>query len=559
MTAQAIGRLEPARRHPLILALLAELYLERGDELLDLFDKLLRYADNRVRRRVDEQRRRTARQRDELATLARQLSRLLVESAATGELPMARIEREVGLDRVRAAAAVPDDALPPLDQQQLDVLLASHSYLRPAVLELLADLELDAAPADRALLDAIAATARGARSKLLDDVALEVLPKAWRTWVLDDGRVRRVRYELALWFAVRDALRAGRLFRPVSRRYADPTSFLMPTARWEADREELAVTFGRPVDGAARLDELEGDQRAQLYRLQAAIDAGDGVRLYRGHVVLDPVTADPVDADAQRLASELGARLPRLELTELLLEVDAWTQFTAHLTHAAGATPRMAHLSEHLHAALLAAATNLGPTRMAASSDLSYRQLAWATEWYLGDEQLQAANAVLVDYLHRLELAAHWGNGTFSSSDGMRSPARARAATADPLAREFGWRRGGLTTLCWTSDQNSQYGTKVVSVAEREASHTLDGILHNQTTLQIGEHTTDTHGATALVFALFDLLGLSFIPRLRDAGELRLHRIGTPTGLAVDELLNSKIRPAASPTATTTYYASPDR
>lgn len=31
-------------------------------------------------------------------------------------------------------------------------------------------------------------------------------------------------YELALWFAVRDALRAGRLYRPVSRRYADPTS-----------------------------------------------------------------------------------------------------------------------------------------------------------------------------------------------------------------------------------------------------------------------------------------------------------------------------------------------
>ncbi|MDP8967184.1 MAG: DUF4158 domain-containing protein, partial [Actinomycetota bacterium] len=101
MTAQAIGRMEPARRHPVILALLAELHLERGDELLDLFDKLLRYADSRARRRVDEQRRKTARQRDELATLARQLSRILVETATTGELPMNRIEREIGLDRVR--------------------------------------------------------------------------------------------------------------------------------------------------------------------------------------------------------------------------------------------------------------------------------------------------------------------------------------------------------------------------------------------------------------------------------------------------------------------------
>ncbi len=36
---------------------------------------------------------------------------------------------------------------------------------------------------DRNLLDAIIATGRAIRSKLPDDVALEVLPKAWRTWV----------------------------------------------------------------------------------------------------------------------------------------------------------------------------------------------------------------------------------------------------------------------------------------------------------------------------------------------------------------------------------------
>ena len=85
------------------------------------------------------------------------------------------------------------------------------------------------------------------------------------------------------------------------------------------------------------------------------------------------------------------------------------------------------------------------------------------------------------------------------------------------------------------TDQYSQYGTKVVSVAEREE------ILH--TKLPIAEHTTDTHGATELVFALFDLLGLRFIPRLRDAGDLRLHRLGPPSGLPVDAVLRSKARP----------------
>jgi hypothetical protein len=115
MTAQAIARFEARTRHPLILAVLAVLYLERGDELLDLFDKLLRYADSRARRRVDEQRRKTARQRDELATLARQLSRILVESRRRPEMRCAparspgRRRRTLG----RRAEASPSAATPP--------------------------------------------------------------------------------------------------------------------------------------------------------------------------------------------------------------------------------------------------------------------------------------------------------------------------------------------------------------------------------------------------------------------------------------------------------------
>ena len=59
--------------------------------------------------------------------------------------------------------------------------------------------------------------------------------------------------------------------------------------------------------------------------------------------------------------------------------------------------------------------------------------------------------------------------------------------------------------------------------------------------------TPPTRTATELVFALFDLLGLSFIPGPRDVSELRLHRIGAPTGLPVDALLTSKIQRGTRP------------
>lgn len=49
--------------------------------------------------------------------------------------------------------------------------------------------------------------------------------------------------------------------------------------------------------------------------------------------------------------------------------------------------------------------------------------------------------------------------------------------------------------------------------------------MDNETELPIVEHPTDTAGYTELVFALFDLLGLKFSPRIRNMGDQRLYRI----------------------------------
>ncbi len=84
-----------------------------------------------ARRRVDEQRRRGARQRDELAALGHRLARILLECAATRELPIDRVRNEVGLERLQAAAAIDPADLPPIDVQQLDQIRGSYGHCAP--------------------------------------------------------------------------------------------------------------------------------------------------------------------------------------------------------------------------------------------------------------------------------------------------------------------------------------------------------------------------------------------------------------------------------------------
>ena len=118
--------------------------------------------------------------------------------------------------------------------------------------------------------------------------------------------------------------------------------------------------------------------------------------------------------------------------------------------------------------------------------DLTYRQLAWTTDWYLREETLKAAFSALVDFQHQLPLAEAWGGGNLSSSDGQRFPVRGSAENATALPKYFGLGRG-LTFYTWTSDQYSQYGSKVISSTVRDATYVLHEILDNQTDLPILE------------------------------------------------------------------------
>jgi TnpA family transposase len=167
----------------------------------------------------------------------------------------------------------------------------------------------------------------------------------------------------------------------------------------------------------------------------------------------------------------------------------------------------------------------MGLTAMAEASGISYDVLAWTSEWYLREPTLRSANAAIVDYHHGLPMSQRFGSGTLSSSDGQRFPMRGRRSlTARHLSRYFV--DEGISTYTHVSDQHSTYGTKIIVATDREAHYVLDEILGNATDLPITEHAVDTGGVTLINFALFDLVGLVFSPRIRNLGRIVPYRLG---------------------------------
>ncbi len=120
--------------------------------------------------------------------------------------------------------------------------------------------------------------------------------------------------------------------------------------------------------------------------------------------MISPLSAEDVPAEATALKAELTEMLPFAPIVSLLIELDKRTGYLDCFTHAGGKQARSPELKRNLIAVLLAYSTNLGLTRMAEASGLSYDILAWTSEWYVREETLRAANLTIIDYHQRLPL-----------------------------------------------------------------------------------------------------------------------------------------------------------
>jgi TnpA family transposase len=185
--------------------------------------------------------------------------------------------------------------------------------------------------------------------------------------------------------------------------------------------------------------------------------------------------------------------------------------------------------------AILADGINLGLTRMSeACHETTWRQLCWTADWHVREECYEQALATLIDMQHRQPLAAHWGSGTTSSSDGQFFRAGGRGEVGGLVNLHYG-QDPGVKFYTHLSDQFGPFHTKVIAATASEAPHVIDGLLYHQSSLVINEHYTDTGCFSDHIFAMCQLLGFRFAPRIRDLKEKRLYLlpgIAAPAELA---------------------------
>ncbi len=207
-----------------------------------------------------------------------------------------------------------------------------------------------------------------------------------------------------------------------------------------------------------------------------------------GKLSVTPIrNATPVAA--RDMARQLYGLLPRLRITDLLEEVDAWTGLSESFGHLkTGHPPKEKRL---LYAALIADGLNLGLTRMAGACEgASYWRLARLVDWHVRSDTYAMATGALVEIQSAAPFAHLWGDGSTSSSDGQHFHAGGPARAIAEVNIHYG-PEPGVKFYTHLSDQFAAWHVKAIAAAASEAPHVLDGLLHHENRVPIREHHTD--------------------------------------------------------------------
>ncbi|MGI8544763.1 MAG: Tn3 family transposase [Aridibacter sp.] len=399
-----------------------------------------------------------------------------------------------------------------------------------------AELPFEAVAGSTYLLEAIEIVRRlknGEIKEIPASASIKFVPPNWRKGLYlkpkkgkDQQTIDRRLWLTALALSVRDALRAGTLYLPDSRRYVSFWNLVYQENEWQKERDNSYQMLSLEKNTAKLFSSLRQEFNEVYENFTETLAVNKFVALENGKLKLKRADALPIPEKTKKLKKVFESALPRIGIEDLLQTVNYLTAFSKQLRPPPGIRESSRHLKNTKLAALIAHGTNLGISTMGNSTEaVTLEMLQNVSRHYLNEITLKAANTTLVNYHHGLPLSSIWGDGTTSSSDGQRFGVQASSLIASYYPRYFGYYNKALTLYTHTSNQHSVFSTQVISCQPREALYVLDGLLENDNDLEPREHYTDTHGFTEQLFGLCYLLGFSFMPRLKDLTDQQLYKI----------------------------------
>lgn len=324
------------------------------------------------------------------------------------------------------------------------------------------------------------------------------------------------RYEFFVYQSLAKALEAGDLSCRESLKFRSFEDDLIDDKTWEQKKalveQSTLPILSEPIE--LHLQQLENRLEENLRRVNRQLSDNHNKSFNQPEKSSRWSLKYPTQPETH--ADSFFDSMNQIDLYRILQFVHGQTAFIDSLTHLRGKYVREKADQTVISACLMAWGTNTGLGRMSKISDLKFDVLQTASDNFIRPETLQEANRKIVDEIAKFELFYQYniGEKVHSSSDGQKFETRFQTINSRYSPKYFGLKKG---IVAYTLVANHiPVNARIIGANEHESHFVFDVLFNNSTKIQPEIHSTDSHGANQVNFALLHLFGYQFAPRFKD-------------------------------------------
>lgn len=288
---------------------------------------------------------------DQAAIALRRACAIILDDTYKDENLRGAIFASIQRSSIEEAVTIVDEIARPQDGRFHQELIERYRRVRMFLPSLLKTVSFQATASGRHVLRALQFLSRTKKSRVLTvkDVPTGVISSSWKRLVINKGEINVPAYTLCVLEKFQDSLHRRDIFIPESSSWGDTRTKLLTKESWESKRAAFCRSLGHSTDAEITLDKLKSqldmayDQASNHFAHNEAIRIEE--KNSKSSLVLTPLDEIKEPESLIELRERVASLLPRIDLTEILLEINAHTGFTEAFTHITESRSRIDRLS----------------------------------------------------------------------------------------------------------------------------------------------------------------------------------------------------------------------
>ena len=530
LTATELREYVQPRRHALLICLLSQIRARRLDDLVTMLIRFIGRIEAKARGDLDAWHRKRRMNLSELVGILRELA------VARRDAPDAD-QFAAQTDQVFVRAGGLEHVVSACEEHLANGPEDWRAYAQPHFWEqrhwlyrLVEALPLRRGPAGEGLVNAIEIL-QFHRERPCDEFVAtfddRFLDPEWRAGVVvpKEPHVYRFRQlETAAFFELVDALKGGDIYVEGAANYGAFTDDIFPIESQPEAVAQFLKDRGFPDSAKEYVRGLRERLQQEVIWMEHAVGTDRTVVLRPdGKPIAPRPTGIKPPLSAQQLAEAIQERMPTRTVLEALYNTDRWSGWTRHFGPPGRLSSQIEDRQRRCVLTTFAVGSGLGPTQAARHFDepISPHLMSFVQRRHMGTGSLRAACADVLNQYAKFELPTHWGPMDKVAADGSLLTTYEDNIQASYHVR---YRRTGAVAYRHVGTNYIAYFTNFIVAGAYEGAYLFDALQMNESNLKATGVYSDTHGQSAVLFAVAELFDVELLPRIRNWRSLTLYR-----------------------------------